>query len=102
MSSCRDLADGSGYRTLIDADRHIAGGAPATWALPSVGEGSSRRGRESAPIHGEHELFAFLTTEVNAIVAPIRPAGAIELQTPLPDNSLRIVARGERSDGGGT
>jgi hypothetical protein len=31
------------------------------------------RGPKSAPIDGEHELFGFLTTEANAIVAPIHP-----------------------------
>jgi hypothetical protein len=31
------------------------------------------RGPKSAPIEGEHELFGFLTTEANAIVAPIHP-----------------------------
>jgi putative SOS response-associated peptidase YedK len=29
------------------------------------------RGPKSAPVEGEHELFGFLTTEANAIVAPI-------------------------------
>ncbi len=29
------------------------------------------RGPKSAPIEGDHELFAFLTTEPNAVVAPI-------------------------------
>jgi putative SOS response-associated peptidase YedK len=29
------------------------------------------RGPKSAPIDGEHDLFGFLTTEANAIVAPI-------------------------------
>jgi hypothetical protein len=31
------------------------------------------RGPKSAPVEGEHELFGFLTTEANAIVAPIHP-----------------------------
>ena len=67
-----------------------------------------------------NDLFAFLTTEPNAIVAPIHakampvilttpaevdlwlmadPQKALELQRPLPDDALRIVAKGERSDG---
>jgi putative SOS response-associated peptidase YedK len=31
------------------------------------------RGPKSAPVEGQHELFGFLTTEANAIVAPIHP-----------------------------
>ena len=33
------------------------------------------RGSKSAPVVGQHELFGFLTTEANAIVAPIHPKG---------------------------
>ncbi len=77
------------------------------------------RGPKSAPVEGEHELFGFLTTEPNAIVAPIHPKAmpvilttpaevdrwlgaetpdALELQLPLPDEALRIVASGEKTD----
>ena len=31
------------------------------------------RGPKSAPVEGNHELFGFLTTEANAVVAPIHP-----------------------------
>jgi putative SOS response-associated peptidase YedK len=78
------------------------------------------RDPKSAPIEGDHELFGFLTTEANAIVAPIHPQAmpvilttpdevdlwlqaetpdALALQKPLPDGALRIVAKGEKEDG---
>jgi putative SOS response-associated peptidase YedK len=67
-----------------------------------------------------NDIFAFLTTEPNAIVAPIHakampviltmqeeiemwlkaPApDALRLQRPLRDDALRIVARGQKQDG---
>ncbi|HZZ25400.1 MAG TPA: SOS response-associated peptidase [Roseiarcus sp.] len=78
------------------------------------------RGPKSAPVEGQHELFGFLTTEPNSVVAPIHPKAmpvilttpaevdlwlladapkALELQRPLADNVLRIVASGEKEDG---
>ena len=77
------------------------------------------RGPKSAPVEGEHQLFGFLTTEANAVVAPIHPKAmpvilttpeeidqwleadtvdALSLQRPLPDAALRIVAKGEKED----
>jgi putative SOS response-associated peptidase YedK len=76
------------------------------------------RGPKSAPVEGRHELFGFLTTEANAIVAPIYPKAmpvilttpaefdqwlgadigeALALQRPLADKALQIVARGDRN-----
>jgi putative SOS response-associated peptidase YedK len=79
------------------------------------------RGTKANPVEGEHELYGFLTTEANAEVAPIHPKAmpviltrpdewemwltapaseALELQRPLPDGALQIVATGERQDPG--
>ena len=67
-----------------------------------------------------HQLFAFLTTDVNAVVAPIHPKAmpvilttqeeceawmtapvpeALQLQRPLPDGFLSVVAIGAKQDG---
>jgi len=72
------------------------------------------------PLRGWGEAFGFLTTEANAIVAAIHPKAmpviltrpvevdrwlaaeipeAMELQRPLAENALQIVAKGQREDG---
>ena len=72
------------------------------------------RGTKASPVEGEHHLFGFLTTEANAVVAPIHPKAmpvilrneaefegwlsapadvALALQRPLPDDELRIWRR---------
>lgn len=74
--------------------------------------------RKQAEGEADHEVFGFLTTDANAVVKPVHPkampvilstpdavrqwlfaptAEALKLQHPLPEEQLRIVARGERT-----
>jgi putative SOS response-associated peptidase YedK len=93
--------------------------AAASLAGRSPSSPGSPRNPASSPARGKDELFGFLTTEANAIVAPIHPKAmpvilttieefdlwlegetveALKLQRPLPDGMLDIVARGEKED----
>jgi putative SOS response-associated peptidase YedK len=69
------------------------------------------RGTKADPVEGEHKLFSFLTTEPNAVVAPIHPKAmpvvlppedwemwltapteiALAMQRPAPDDFLRLT-----------
>ena len=98
----------------LDADRPVFAFA-GLWR-PWTG----RRGTKAAPVEGEHLLYAFLTTEPNALVRPIHakampvmliaeadwttwltaPAEeALALQRPLPAEAMKIVASGAKTDG---
>jgi putative SOS response-associated peptidase YedK len=77
------------------------------------------RGTKAALEVGQHLLYSFLTTEPNAVVAPVHPkampvllldeaaretwlTGAVDaalaLQRPAPHGALRIVATGQKAD----
>lgn len=80
---------------------------------------SGTRGTKAEPVEGEHQLFAFLTCAPNAVVRPVHPKAmpvlltnedeyetwlsapaeeALQLQRPLPDGQLRVVATGSKHD----
>ena len=79
-----------------------------------------KRGTKANPVEGEHQLFGFLTTDANVEVGAVHPkampviftqadhveawltlpvAEALQMQKPLPDGALKIVAQAEKEDG---
>ena len=50
------------------------------------------RGPKSAPVDGQHELFGFLTTEANAVVAPIHPKAMPVILTTSAEIDLWLLA----------
>jgi putative SOS response-associated peptidase YedK len=81
---------------------------------------TGERGTKKEPATGDHQVFAFLTTEPNAEVAPMHEKAmpvclldrearetwlygsveeALALQGPSPDGTLHVVATGSRGDG---
>ncbi len=82
-------------------------------------EWEGTRGTKADPVTGKHLLYSFLTTDANKVVAPIHAKAmpvmltepkewetwlrapidkALELQCPLPDKMLKVVASGEKKD----
>ena len=82
-------------------------------------EWEGTRGTKADPVTGKHLLYSFLTTDANAIVAPIHAKAmpvmlttsqecetwlrapmeeALKLQRPLPENMPKVVAGGEKQD----
>ena len=119
VSSFSEYADTKPRKTpvwfALDEDRPLFALA-GIWR-PWTGVRGPKR---DEPVEEEHRLYAFLTTEANGVVGPVHPKAmpvllatpeewrtwleapveeALQLQRPLPDDAMREVARGKRSDG---
>jgi putative SOS response-associated peptidase YedK len=91
----------------------------STIAAATSAFGSTIAGPASNPVEGEREVFGFLTTEANAVVAPVHAKAmpviltteeefdlwlrapwheAAVLQRPLLTEPLQVVATGTKSD----
>ena len=120
VSSFSEYADTKPRKTpvwfALDEDRPLFAFA-GIWR-PWTGVRGPKR---DEPVEEEHRLYAFLTTEANGVVGPVHPKAmpvllttpeewrtwleapieeALQLQRPLPDEAMREVARGKRSDEG--
>lgn len=107
-------------RRLFNVRRDNTGNMPSFPAIfpdfpaPVIHMTNSERGTKAEPIPGPHNVYGFLTTEPNAVVAPVHPKAmpvilreddwdkwlespaeeAMKLQRPWPNDSLKIVKRG--------
>ena len=54
------------------------------------------RGPKSPPVEGDHGLLGFLTTEANAVVAPVHPKAMPVILTTPEEVHLWLMADGSK------